>query len=314
MKSTMLVILFQWFHSIQLHLSRTVTARLSSAPSCLIQRTAQWLFIVLAASFLLYPELNHAQQNSFDREAYYRAVKYCRENSLLRLVNVKFGPIALSADKHVLCFDGYIAPDMHVSLMNDLEEGGLFVVRSLGGRLSAAIVLANLIRDRRATVVVYDYCVSACAEFFLTAPSQAYVVEGALVIWHNARSGDAAHPFCTFLAASHDGGPKKLRRGVCREGGDPVEYHLPMEMTFFKERAIGPSFAPPPDSLYVRRRLTSLYKETGVDRDFAWTLHPRYYESLFKTKIFYEAYPKSQSEVDAMVTRLGLNMKVIYDP
>jgi hypothetical protein len=35
---------------------------------------------------------------------------------------------------------------------------------------------------------------------------------------------------------------------------------------------------------------------------------------LFKTKIFYEAYPESQEEVDRMVARLGVRWKVIYDP
>jgi hypothetical protein len=87
-----------------------------------------------------------------------------------------------------------------------------------------------------------------------------------------------------------------------------------MEKQFFKTRAIDPSFESPPDSLYVRKRLTQLYAETGLDRDIAWTLHPRYYQRLFKTKIFYEAYPESQDEVDDLVARIGLKIKVIYDP
>lgn len=38
------------------------------------------------------------------------------------------------------------------------------------------------------------------------------------------------------------------------------------------------------------------------------------FSNLFKTKIVYEAYPEKQAEVDEMITRLRLNIKVIYDP
>jgi hypothetical protein len=69
----------------------------------------------------------------------------------------------------------------------------------------------------------------------------------------------------------------------------------------------------------VRRIVRNLYAETGVFQDVMWTLHPRYYPTLFKTKIIYEAYPDSQEEVDGILTRLGLNIgglniRVIYDP
>ena len=64
----------------------------------------------------------------------------------------------------------------------------------------------------------------------------------------------------------------------------------------------------------MRRIVTSLFKETGADRDIGWTIHPRYYPRLFKTKIVYEAYPESQDEVDDMLARLHENWKVICDP
>ncbi|MFX6933834.1 hypothetical protein ABTH55_18645, partial [Acinetobacter baumannii] len=56
------------------------------------------------------------------------------------------------------------------------------------------------------------------------------------------------------------------------------------------------------------------YLETGEYRDTYWTIHPRYYPTLFKTKIIYEAYPKSQQEVDDMVAKLRMDFSVIYDP
>jgi hypothetical protein len=54
--------------------------------------------------------------------------------------------------------------------------------------------------------------------------------------------------------------------------------------------------------------------ERGVYGNIAWTLNPRYYPRLFKTKIYYEAYPESQEEVDEMARRVPISAKVIYDP
>ncbi|WP_334511124.1 hypothetical protein [Bradyrhizobium sp. AZCC 1693] len=224
----------------------------------------------------------------------------------------------LSPDKQVLCFSGAVSQNMDVSAAADLREDGLFVVRSPGGYPGPAIALSNLVRDRRATVVVYEFCVSACAEYFLIASHQTYVLKGTLVAWHNYQSADPNQPFCTFLAKPREGEPKKLLRGPCGQAtfGDQSAYsvHSPPQTQFFKERTVDPLFVAPPDSLYVRKLMSSRYMETGVYRDTAWTINPRYYSRLFKAKIFYEAYPDSQDEVDKMLKSLGAHMSVIYDP
>ena len=244
-------------------------------------------------------------QQGHDRESYYRAVEYCRSHVSQ--------PMALSPDKQVLCFDGAIARDMDVSLARSLNEEGLFVVRSSGGNEAPAIVLSDLIRDRRATVVAYDYCLSACAVFFLVASHQTVVVKGTLVAWHYP----ANESLCTSVQVPRDGGPKKLRRGPCRNdssGKRTYSAETPAQIRFFKERAVNPLFEAPPDSLYVRKIIRNRYAETGVYRDIAWTIHPRYYPTLFKTKIVYEAYPASQGDIDNMVSQLHLDIRVIYDP
>jgi hypothetical protein len=265
------------------------------------------LTFLLSVGLLFLARVASAQDDAIDRESYYRAVSYCRTNS-------PWSPITLSPDKHIMCFDAPMTPNLDVSATKTLDLGGLFVVRSAGGREDKAIELANLIRDRHATVVVYDYCFSACAEFVMTAPNQTYVLKGGLVLWHNPQSSDPNHPFCAFLSISSDGGPKKLRRGPCREGHETNENVSPLEAQYFRERAINPYSVMPPDSIYVRKRVTSLYRETGLDRDILWTLNPRYYPHLFKANIVFEAYPESQEEVDATAARLGFKATIIYDP
>jgi hypothetical protein len=122
----------------------------------------------------------------------------------------------LSPGKRVLCFDGRIAEDLDATLASDLKEDGLFVVRSPGGYAGPAMALSDIVRDRRATVVAYDYCFSVCAGFFLLASYQTYVLKGTLVVWHHFQSDT----LCTFLTAPRDGGPRKLQRGPCQEGGE----------------------------------------------------------------------------------------------
>jgi hypothetical protein len=157
--------------SLAMQLRLTHASRASQNPlgsELVILRATQWLFVFLALLLLLHPRAAIAQQESFDRERYYRAVKYCRQSALLGLVTIRPSTMTLSPDKQILCFDGKIVPNIRVSLMEDLEDGGLFVVRSLGGRTSEAIVLANLIRDRHASLGTIPKAVMPLIRFALS--------------------------------------------------------------------------------------------------------------------------------------------------
>jgi hypothetical protein len=177
----------------------------------------------------------------------------------------------LSPDKQVLCLTGAMSPDMDVSLAKDLKEDGLFVVRSPGGYPGPAVALSDIIRDRHATVVAYDYCLSACAGFLLVASYQTYVLKGTLVAWHYPRGDE----LCTFLTAPRDGEPRKLQRGPCQGNGENGFSYSPMLIEFFKKRAVNPPLSFPPDSLYVRRMVRNLYVETAVFHDVMWTPSPK---------------------------------------
>lgn len=262
-------------------------------------------FLVVAISEIALCSGYVRAQQDFDRERYYRAVEYCR-GDVSR-------PMAVSPDGQVLCFDGRVTDGLDVSAAKDLKEHGLFVVRSRGGDPEIAVELSDIVRDRHATVVIHGHCFSACASFFLIASHQSYVLKGTLVAWHYPRSADPADPQCTYITEPPDAKMKKLQRGSCRPGGEHGMEYSREVARFFGERVIDPSFSHPPDSLYVRRMLRNLYADTGVFRDILWTLHPRYYPVLFKTKILYEAYPKSQEEVDEIAARLRFG-RVIYDP
>lgn len=261
--------------------------------------------LVLAAVALLFGVGSGRAEQDFDKKSYYRAVDYCR-GDVVR-------PLALSQDGQILCFDGDIAHDLNILPARGLKAGGLFVVRGARGNSDIAMAISNFLLHRRATVVVYDYCLSTCAMFFLIASNQTYVLKGALVAWSYFESPGVDIPFCTFVTEPDRGQPEKLQRGPCWSGGQRSARLWPELARFFWERTADPWLDPPPDSVFVRRILKNYYAETGVFHNIAWTLNPRYYPKLFKTKIVYEAYPQSQEEVDGMAARIRAG-KVIYDP
>src|SRR5690349_15855391 len=136
----------------------------------------RWPLVVSILLALLQPCASRAQDEPVDKEIYHLAVEYCR-GTVPR-------PMALSSDRRILCFDGWVEKDMDVSLARDLGEGGLFVARSLGGDIASAIALSDLLRERAATVVIYDFCLSACADYIFIASHRTYVLKGSLVAWH----------------------------------------------------------------------------------------------------------------------------------
>jgi hypothetical protein len=249
------------------------------------------------------PERARAEKPNF--APYEHAVEFCRETTKR--------PMALDLDHRVLCFDGDILTDMDLSLAGDLRSEGVFVVRSGGGEAVTAMELANLIHDRHATVVVYDYCLSACASFLLVASNEAFVMRDTLVAWHD--SGRAF--LCPSLRVAKDGGPKRLQKLLC---SDAPEYRGASERAdrmideFYSARVVDPLFEHPPESYQIRKILRTMFEGTGRYPDVIWTWNPRYYASTLKTKITYEAYPDSQNEVDALVSKFGFQIRALYDP
>jgi hypothetical protein len=275
-----------------------------------IYMLVRWLVLIacLRAAVAAWLSVTPVIAQEANGEQYHQAIAYCQMHG--------GESFALSADKSVLCFRGEIKSGLDLSVMDELQEGGLFVVESNGGNIEKAVELSNQIMRRRATVVVHHICFSACAQYLLIAPDQAFVAKGTLVAWHYPSSPGG--PVCMVVAAARDGGPKRLQSGSCDrpERGDerPFLIQSDAERQFFGQRVIDGSFDPPADSLYVRRLLRSRFESTGVFQNVSWTLHPRYFPRLFKAKVIFEEYPGSQQEVDDLAARYGLKTEIIYDP
>lgn len=259
-----------------------------------------------AIAALLLSSFNIARAQQPDFSEYHRAADYCR-GDVAR-------PIALSPDKRILCFDGTIETRQDYSAVNSLEDGGLFVVRSPGGDTVSAIVLADSVRDRHATVVIRDYCLLVCASFFLFASEETFVLRNSLVAW----SYSVEPPWCPSLTMAKDGGPKRLEIAPCSDA--PREYQegykrfQDIAESFYSARGANPTVEWPPQSIFVRNVLRRKFEGTGSVPSSYWTWNPRNYASAIKTKVIYEAYPQTQDELDAIAARIRFYHSVICDP
>lgn len=221
--------------------------------------------------------------------------------------------IKLSEDSTILCFDGPITSDRDVTAFYELKQNGFFVVRSPGGFAPVGIILSNILLEKNATVVVYDYCLSACANYFLIASLQTYVTKNTIVAWH----GGPSKIYC---------GADDLERVRKHYRDSPTIYGLPapppelvcktgeLSDAFFKQRGIDERHIHKPQTPYTKKMFDMAVRETANKRIIFWMWNPQNYGDYFKSKITYESYPSSQDDVDEIIMRLRLGVRVFYDP
>ena len=225
--------------------------------------------------------------------------------------------IKLNEDHTVLCFDGAIRPGRDFRPFFDLKPKSLFAIRSGGGFAPLAIQLANLLRDKDATVVIYDYCLSACANYFLIASSETYVVGKAIVAWHG---GPSKHHFpCTAEVLKRlelhyleryktplDTPPQMSGKWIC----DAPE----LSKEFFRQRRVAEQHIHRPQTAHTRKYYDLSWRQRPYMKDVFWMWHPQNHGEYFGSRIKYESYPSSQAEVDDLQQRLKLSVTLLYDP
>jgi hypothetical protein len=225
-----------------------------------------------------------------------QAVGYCRDRAYF--LHVHEGSLHLNDHRTTACFYGRIDQNLDLAPLLDLAEGGLFVIRSGGGNAHAAIRMAEALHSKNARVVIYDYCLSACAGIILIATGETYVTKNSVVAWHNACNASLVKE-STWA---------KLQKSC--------GFNTVLSDRFFARRLISSAargFVLRPQSAYVRKMVRMTYDGSAHHRDLWWTWHPRHYANYLTTKVIYEAYPESQDEVDTIARRLGLP-RIIHDP
>ena len=237
-----------------------------------------------------------------EKATYADALAYCRGHGDLA--------ITLRDDKQVLCINDWIFTSFDFWTAYGLAQDGVAVVRSSGGEIATTTKLADLLWSKQATVVINDYCLANCANYLFIASLKTFVPKDSLVAW--GLTSDANE--CPSFSKANDGGVPRFDAVRCAGALHSVQYVYEIRHIFYEGRVLA-AFQDPPESLTLRRILKRKFDETGkYPSDVYWTWNPRFYASAIRTKVFYEAYPQSQDEVDAIAERFGERERVIYDP
>ena len=224
--------------------------------------------------------------------------------------------VKLSDERTVLCFDGSIELGLDLSIFHDLKERGYFVMRSPGGYPRESMLLSNILREKAALVVLYDYCLSACANFVLVA-NKTYVAKDTIVAWHDVESR-----LETLTATEcHGAGLKLLRREYSVRYGADTNRTLDhacetseLFRTFFRERELDDRHIYQPQTHYTKKTVRFASME-GIDkRTIFWMWNPQNYRDYFKSRVSFDSYPRSQDEVDSIIARFRLGIRVVFDP
>lgn len=259
---------------------------------------------LLAVAALLLPAAAGAQGDG-EQAARDAAIAFCKSAVFER--QSWSHAIEFNTRKTVACYNGEFAlerGDSDLATLRQLAPGGTFVIRSPGGNVGRAMTIANLLRDKGAAVVAYQYCLSACADFILVATDTTFVVRDTLIAVHY---GQERLLFCGDLASAYGG-------ASCPKSRPLSSRDARVFTGFYESRVIDRGFAAPAQSGYVRNAIKamSLTSKRAVEAAW-WTLSPEYLAATFKTKILYEAYYRDEEEVERLARKLRMG-RVIYDP
>ena len=264
--------------------------------------------------FALLIDVAHSQDNEGSA-----IVSHCRDRirsiQLQDLVSQRSSPgayIHLSNDQTILCFDGPIHRNQEMTFFRNLKVNGSFVMRSPGGYAEAAMEMANILLEKNAVVVLYDYCLSACANYIFIASGQTNVAKDTIVAWHGGPWASDCDPLDQIRVFSDRNDPpawaKDQREKVCKVAE--------LQRDFFRMRGTDGAIVHAPQSHHTRKMLKLSAQLSGYrDRNVFWMWNPKHYRDRFKTRIVYETYPGSQEEVDEIMKRFHWSYsRVIYDP
>ena len=212
--------------------------------------------------------------------------------------------IKRSPDGNVLCFDGRIR-NVPLDEVRKLNNGGTFVARSQGGSLVVAMLIADILKEKNATVVLHGYCLSACANAFLVASHETHVARWTIVAWHGSPALNFPCPMPPEYFRQDDDA-EATRKLYCLDP-EPLR-------TFYQRRGIKDDFARQPQTRWTRQMVHLMRREVVDKRSVFWMWHPENFGSYFKSKITFQSFPRSQEQLNRWLRDLGLNSKVVYDP
>ena len=258
-------------------------------PSSFIRRHFVWMFFYPLLCDSAHPQIN----------TMLAPLRFCSQYA---------NSMHLSDDNNILCFDGGIRNDLNLNAFTKLNDKGYFVMRSPGGNIITAMQMANILFEKRAIVIIYDYCLSACANAIFVASGNTYVADNTIVAWHRG----VPKVTCGAIIIPADVNKVEYKRQV--DNYNEYCKHIELLSDFYKRRNIDDGITYQPPTTHTRQIFQLAVRQALNKNNVFWMWNPANFNADLKTKITFQSYPDSQEAVDQLIRRLRLPMRAIYDP
>lgn len=150
----------------------------------------------------------------------------------------------------VACFYGPISKASAAEFLAlAAPDDALLVLRSGGGDVDSGLQMADYIADHRIHVVVWQACLSSCANYLFIAGATKIVLPGSLVGWH--------------------GGPPRVPpSSLADEAKDRLQRLLDHQRSFFARIGVKEDllYTPPPGSLVTRENRDTRFWTWDAER------------------------------------------------
>ena len=232
-----------------------------------------------------------------------------------RLLDVNAPGTSESVPGNGLCISGAIETGTDAAMLNSIQAAPdgpplIAVIRSGGGEFEASMNVAEALQKRRPTVIANTVCASSCANYIMAAGARRIVQDDTFLLYHGGITlrmfDDQARPQIEALAATD---PKidvaaamaQMRTLVitqkARQDAFMIRAGVKPEIFAWMDEADSPAARSivarcPPDSRVIQ------YSQAALAR--------------FGLTFDHFAAPQSQTEVDALLRKLGRNSKVCY--
>lgn len=90
----------------------------------------------------------------------------------------------VETESNIFVLEGRITQEKVDALVSLLHEGDTLRINSFGGRVDAAIELANFVFENDISVRISEACVSACAEILMVATPNVVIDNNTLIGFH----------------------------------------------------------------------------------------------------------------------------------
>jgi hypothetical protein len=214
-----------------------------------------------------------------------------------------------------LCINGSIDTGKDAAILNSMKAAPdgpplIVVIRSGGGEFEASMNVAEALQRRRPTVIANTVCASSCANYIMVAGARRIVQDDTLLIHHGGiilrLLDDQARPQIEALAATD---PKIDQAAAMAEMRTLITSWKARQDAFMVRAGVKPEIfawmdeanSPAARSIVARCPADSQviqYSQAALAR--------------FGLTFDHYAAPRSQTEVDALIRKLGRNSKVCY--